>query len=46
MGAFSPRGWRLVRLAGGVTLFLIVGMLLVLRKRSGRAALMASELKT
>jgi protein SCO1/2 len=37
-GKYGAIVMNIVRLAGGVTLFLIVGMILVLRKRSGRAA--------
>jgi protein SCO1/2 len=37
-GKYGAIVMNIVRLAGGVTLFLIVGMILVLRKRSGRSA--------
>ena len=37
-GKYGAIVMNIMRLAGGVTLFLIVGLLLVLRKRSGRAA--------
>ena len=40
-GKYGAIVMNIVRLAGGVTLFLIVGMILVLRKRGGRAALTA-----
>jgi len=42
-GKYGAIVMNIVRLAGGVTLFLIVGMILVLRKRSGRAALTTSK---
>jgi protein SCO1/2 len=44
-GKYGAVVMNIVRLAGGVTVFLIVGLLLVLRKRSGGAALAASEAK-
>jgi len=45
-GKYGAIVMNIVRLAGGVTLFLIAGLLLILRKRSGGAAPKTSELKT
>ena len=44
-GKYGAVVMNIVRLAGGLTVFLIVGLLLVLRKRGGGAALAASEAK-
>jgi protein SCO1 len=45
-GKYGAIVMNIVRLAGGVTLFLIVGMILVLRKRGRRAALVTGESQT
>lgn len=45
-GKYGAIVMNIVRLAGGVTLFLIVGMILVLRKRSSRAELMTRGSET
>jgi protein SCO1 len=42
-GKYGAMVMNIVRLAGGLTLFLIVGMILVLRKRSSRAELTTRE---
>jgi protein SCO1/2 len=45
-GKYGAIVMNIVRLAGGATVFLIVGLLLVLRRRSGHAALTAKEVQT
>jgi len=45
-GKYGAIVMNIVRLAGGVAVFLIVGLLLVLRKVGNRKALVTSELKT
>jgi protein SCO1/2 len=45
-GKYGAIVMNIVRLAGGVTLFLIVGMILVLRKRSSRAELVTRGSET
>jgi protein SCO1/2 len=45
-GKYGAIVMNIVRLAGGLTIFLIVGMILILRKRGSRSALVASELRS
>jgi len=45
-GKYGAVVMNILRLAGGATLFLIVGMILILRKRGNRAGQVANEMKT
>jgi protein SCO1/2 len=45
-GKYGAVVMNIMRLAGGATVFLIVGLLLVLRKRGNRAGLTAKEVET